>query len=63
MPQDASTLPQLETAERNMRSEADAIVASVIEDAEVIHATLKASSIAQIVIALAAVVALLYFLR
>jgi len=46
-----------------MRSEADAIVASVIEDAEVIHATLKASSIAQIVIALAAVVALLYFLR
>ena len=39
-----------------MKSEADAIMASVIEDAEVLHASLKAGSIAQIIIAVTAVV-------
>jgi predicted PurR-regulated permease PerM len=38
-------------------------VASVLEDSEVLHASLKAGSIAQIVIALVAIVGLLYFLK
>ena len=63
MPHQARTLPQQAVAERDMKSEADAIMASVIEDAEVLHASLKAGSIAQIIIAVTAVVALLYFLR
>ena len=51
MPHQARTLPQQAVAERDMKSEADAIMASVIEDAEVLHASLKAGSIAQIIIA------------
>ena len=63
MSQDASTLPLQSTAEEDKKTDADAIVASVHEEAEVFHASLKAGSIAQVVIALAAIVGLLYFLR
>jgi predicted PurR-regulated permease PerM len=63
MSQDPSTLPLQSTAEEDKKTDSDAIVASVHEEAEVFHASLKANSIAQIVIAFAAIVGLLYFLR
>lgn len=63
MPQDASTFSLQSAADKNNKPDADAIVASVIEDAEVIHASLKITSVAQIVIALTATIFLLYFLR
>lgn len=63
MSHDASTLPSQLVAEEERKSEAEALVATVIEDAEVLHASVKAGAIAQIVIAVIAAVALLYFLR
>ena len=59
----STTLPEKTAEEENKTPDSDAIVASVMEDAEVIHATLKAASIAQTVIALTASIFLLYFLR
>lgn len=68
MPRNTGSLHS--TAGQSAKSPADAIVETVIEDAqvlhedaEVLHATLKASTVAQTVIALAAIVAVLYFLR
>ena len=63
MSQDVSTPPLQSAAEEDKKTEADTIVATVHEEAEMFHASIKASSIAQIVIALAAIVGLLYFLR
>lgn len=63
MSQEDSTLSPQSAVEGNRASDPDAIVASVIEDAEVIHASLKVASIAQIIIAITASVFLLYFLR
>jgi len=71
MSQIASTMPaqpasnDVETASRReeMQPAVAEIVTSVIEDNEVLHASLKAGSIAQIVIAIIATVGLLYFLK
>jgi predicted PurR-regulated permease PerM len=63
MSQNATTLPLQSTAEEDKKTDADTLVATVHEEAEMFHASLKASSIAQVVIALAAIVGLLYFLR
>jgi hypothetical protein len=41
-------------------SEVGAIASSVIEEAEILHASLRAGSVAQIVVAIIAIVGLLY---
>jgi len=63
MPRNAEASSQQSKAEAKKQSETQALVATVIEDAEVIHASLKAVSMGQIVVALIAIVGLLYFLR
>jgi len=70
MSRDAGRVFARSTIEAKGKSDSDAVVETVLdnaealhEDVEVIHASLKAVSIAQIVIAFVAIVALLYFLR
>jgi predicted PurR-regulated permease PerM len=70
MSRDARTPLARSTIEAMGKSGSDTVVESVLgnaealhEDVEIIHASLKAVSIAQVVIAFVAIVALLYFLR
>ena len=66
MSQVASALPprsasrDVENTSEDREPAVAEIVASVMEDTEVLHASLKAGSIAQIVIAIIATVGLLY---
>jgi predicted PurR-regulated permease PerM len=73
IPLSKASLPEI-TSEQQARStqdrttssqpdEIEAIASSVIEETEVLHASLKAGSIAQIVVAFIAVVGLLYLLK